>query len=135
MPVLLQENIACELGLSNGTQGIFRELVYSETSEDTTNSGEGLFTPDTVFVRNAQYALVEIAKSKLKKLDSLDPLIIPIPVIDKTFEVNLEKLYADKGPIMKMLNTKRRKGRVHFSPFPFIPSLHLSPSLKLSVSL
>jgi len=109
MTVLLQENIACELGLSNGTQGMFRELVYSETSEHTTNSDEGLFTPDTVFVRNAQYALVEIAKSKLKKLDSLDPLIIPIPVIDKTFEVNLEKLYADKGPIMKMLNTKKLK--------------------------
>jgi hypothetical protein len=109
MPVLLQENIACELGLSNGTQGIFRELVYSETSEDSTNSDEGLFTPDTVFVRNAQYALVEIAKSKLKKLDSLDPLIIPVPVIDKTFEVNLEKIYADKGPVMKILNTKRLK--------------------------
>lgn len=109
MPVLLQENIACELGLSNGTQGIFRELVYSETSEHTPNSDEGPFPPDTLFVRNAQYALVEIAKSKLKKLGSLDPFIVPIPVIDKTFEVNLEKLYADKGPIITTLNTKRLK--------------------------
>ena len=31
MPVLLQENIACELGLSNGTQGIFRKSVYDPT--------------------------------------------------------------------------------------------------------
>lgn len=109
MPVLLQENIACELGLSNGTQGIFRQLIYNETSEHTINSDEGPFTSDTVYVRNAQYALVEIAKFKLKKLNSLDPFIIPIPVIDKTFEVNLEKLYANKGPIMKMLNTKKLK--------------------------
>ena len=107
MPVLLLENIACELGLSNGTPGIFRELVYGETSEQTTGSDEGVFTADTVFVRNAQYALVEIPRSKMKKLDSLDPLIIPIPVIEKTFEVNLEKLYVDKGPIMKLLNVKK----------------------------
>ena len=32
MPVLLTENIATELGLSNGTRGIFRQLVYEESS-------------------------------------------------------------------------------------------------------
>ena len=109
MPVLLQENIACELGLSNGTPGIFHQLVYNQTSEHTTGSAEGAFTADTVFVRNAQYALVEIQKSKMGKLNSLDPFIVPIPVIEKTFEVNLEKLYADKGPMMKMLNNKKLK--------------------------
>ncbi|CAF4334235.1 unnamed protein product, partial [Adineta steineri] len=57
MPVLLQENIACELGLSNGTQGIFRELIYDHSSELTTGSDEERFTADTVFVLNAQYAL------------------------------------------------------------------------------
>ncbi len=107
MPVLLQENIACELGLSNGTPGIFRELVYDQTAGYTTGSDEGIFTSDTVFVRNAQYALIEMPKSKMSKLDSLDPLIIPIPVIEKRFEINLEKLYADKGPMMKMLNSKK----------------------------
>lgn len=112
MPVLLQENIACELGLSNGTQGIFRELVYSETSEQSTSFDQGLFTADTVFVRNAQYALIEIPKSKVEKLDTLDPLTIPIPVTNKTFEVNLEKLYADKGPIIKMLNAKKLKATI-----------------------
>lgn len=109
MPVLLQENIACELGLSNGTPGIFHQLVYDRTSEHTTGSDEGVFTADTVFVRNAQYALVEIPKSKMEKLNSLDPFIIPIPVIEKTFEVNLEKLYADKGPLIKMLNNRNLK--------------------------
>ncbi|CAF4375082.1 unnamed protein product, partial [Adineta steineri] len=57
MPVLLQENIACELGLSNGTQGIFRELMYDHSSELTTGSDEECFTADTVFAGNAQYAL------------------------------------------------------------------------------
>ena len=85
MPVLLQENIACELGLSNGTQGIFRELVYSEPIEQNYTCDQELFPADAVFVRNAQYALIEIPKSKMKKLDSLDLSIIPIPVIDKTF--------------------------------------------------
>ena len=112
MPVLLQENIACELGLSNGAPGIFRELVYGETSEQTTGADEGVFTADTIFVRNAQYALVEIPKSKMKKLDSLDPCIIPIPVIEKTFKVNLEKLYADKEPVMKILNAKAPKATI-----------------------
>ena len=107
MPVLLQENIACELGLSNGTPGVFRELIYDQTSGYTTGSDEGIFTNDTLFVRNAHYALIEIPKSKMRKLDSLDSLIIPVPVIEKTFEVNLEKLYADKGPIMKMFREKK----------------------------
>ena len=107
MPVLLQENIACELGLSNGTPGVFRELIYDQTSGYTTGSEEGIFTADTLFVRNAHYTLIEIPKSKMRKLDSLDPLIIPVPVIEKTFEVNLEKLYADKGPIMKMFRDKK----------------------------
>ena len=107
MPVLLQENIACELGLSNGTPGVFRELIHDQTSGYTTGSDEGIFTDDTLFVRNAHYALIEIPKSKMRKLDSLDSLIIPVPVIEKTFEVNLEKLYADKGPIMKMFREKK----------------------------
>jgi len=109
MPVLLQENIACELGLSNGAQGIFRELVYGETSEQITEANEGVFPANTIFVRNAQYALVEIKKSKIGKLDSLNPFVVPIPVIDKTFEVDLAKLYADKGSILKAFNDKKLK--------------------------
>lgn len=42
----------------------------------------------------------------MRKLNSLDPLIIPVPVIEKTFEVNLEKLCADKGPIMISVKSK-----------------------------
>jgi hypothetical protein len=128
MPVLLQENIACELGLSNGTQGIFRELVYDQTSEPTNGSDEGVFTTDTVFVRNVQYALVEIPKSKIKNLDSLDPLIIPIPVVEKTFKVNVEKLYADKGPIMKISKNKKLKTTISVKrkTLPLIPAYSIT---------
>jgi hypothetical protein len=128
MPILLQENIACELGLSNGTQGVFRELIYDQTSELTNGSEEGVFTIDTVFVRNAQYALVEIPKSKIKNLDSLDPLIIPIPVVEKTFDVNLEKLYADKGPIMKMFKDKKLKTTISVKrkTLPLIPAYSIT---------
>ncbi|CAF1245992.1 unnamed protein product [Adineta steineri] len=128
MPVLLQENIACELGLSNGTQGIFCELVYDHSSELTTGSDEERFTTDTVFVRNAQYALVEVPKSKLKNLDSLDPFIIPIPVIEKTFDINLEKLYADKGAIMKMFKDKKLKATISVKrkALPLIPAYSIT---------
>ena len=128
MPVLLQENIACELGLSNGTQGIFHELVYGPTSEPTNGSDEGVFTTDTVFVRNVQYALVEIPKSKIKNLESLDPLIIPIPVVEKTFDVNLEKLYADKGPIMKISKDKKLKTTISVKrrTLPLIPAYSIT---------
>ena len=128
MPVLLQENIACELGLSNGAQGIFRELVYDPTSEFTSGSTEGIFTPDTIFVRNVHYALVEIPKSKIQKLDSLSPLLIPIPIVEKTFEANFEKLYADKSPIMKILKDKKLKTTITVKrkTLPLIPAYSIT---------
>ena len=128
MPVLLQENIACELGLSNGTSGIFRELIYHQTDEHITGHEEGVFTVNTVFVRNAQYALVEIPKSKMRKLKSLDPHIIPVPVIGKTFEVDLEKLYADKGSVMKVLNKKKLKTSITVKRkgLPLIPAYSIT---------
>ena len=35
MPVLLTENLATELGLSNGTRGIFRQLVCEDSSDNS----------------------------------------------------------------------------------------------------
>ncbi|CAF1653105.1 unnamed protein product, partial [Adineta ricciae] len=128
MPVLLQENIACELGLSNATQGIFRELIYDHMSERTTGSNEEAFTSDTVFIRNAQYALVEIAKSKISQLDSLEPLVVPIPVIEKTFDVDLEKLYSDKGAAMKLFKNRKIKASVSVKrkALPLIPAYSIT---------
>lgn len=128
MPVLLQENIACELGLSNGTPGIFRELVYNQTSDSDTNFDQNTFPIDTIFVRNAQYALVEIPKSKINKFDSLDPLVVPIPVIEKTFSVNLEKLYSDKGHVTRLLKSKNLKTTilVKRKGLPLIPAYSIT---------
>jgi len=36
IPAFLTDNIACELGLSNGIQGIFRELVYDNLKDSVT---------------------------------------------------------------------------------------------------
>ncbi|CAF1362914.1 unnamed protein product [Rotaria sp. Silwood1] len=49
MPVLLTENIATELGLSNGTRGIFRQLVYDESPEDVRYQDKN-FPPNTKFI-------------------------------------------------------------------------------------
>jgi hypothetical protein len=91
-------------------------------------SDEGIFTADTVFVHNAQYVLVEIPKSKIKKLDSLSSRIISIPVIEKTFQVNLNKLYADKGPIMKLFNAKKLKTTINVKRkgLPLVPACSIT---------
>ncbi|CAF4330939.1 unnamed protein product, partial [Rotaria sordida] len=36
MPVLLTDNVATELGLSNGIKGIFRQIVYEELDTSLT---------------------------------------------------------------------------------------------------
>jgi hypothetical protein len=83
MPVLLTDNIACELELSNGTQGIFRELIY----DDHEDLGDlkikiDVFPSNTIYIRKLLYALVEINTSQLEtSLDGLPPKIIPIPLI------------------------------------------------------
>ena len=92
MPVLLTDNIACELGLSNGTQGIFRELVYDD-EEDATNfkTKINVFPSDTIYIRQPLYALVEIATSQLETaLDGLRPKLIPIPLVKKSFSVPIK---------------------------------------------
>ena len=64
MPVLLTDNIACELGLSNGTQGIFCELVYDDQEDSITfNMNNAVFPSNTIYVRKPLYALVEINSS------------------------------------------------------------------------
>jgi len=124
MPVLLQENIACELGLSNGTPGIFRELVYNQTSDTDTSFDQEIFPMGRFFVRDAQYALIEIPKSKITKLDSLDPLVVPIPVIEKSFSVNREKLYSEKEHMMRLLKSKNLKTTIFVKRkgLPLIPA-------------
>ena len=128
MPVLLQENIACELGLSNGTPGIFRKLIYDETAECTSLSTENVYTSDTLFVRDAHYALVEILKSKTNKFDDLEPHIISILVVEKTFTVSLEQLYPDKSSLLKALSAKQLKTTISVKRrgLPLVPAYSIT---------
>jgi hypothetical protein len=73
MPVLLTDNIACELGLSNGTQGIFRELVYDDQEDlGSLKVKSDVFPSNTIYIRKPLYALVEINTSHVETdLDGL----------------------------------------------------------------
>ena len=92
MPVILTQNIATELGLINGINGIFRQLVYHEDSVSIGNLSE-MFPNNTQYIRRPIYALIEITKSKIEcKLQDLQPKLIPIPLIEQTFQVDVADL-------------------------------------------
>jgi hypothetical protein len=96
MPVLLTDNIACELGLSNSTQGIFRELVYDDQEESGGFKVKSeVFPSKTIYIRKPLYALVEINTSKVEtNLDGLRPKLIPIPITKKLFTVPIKQLFG-----------------------------------------
>ena len=96
MPVLLTDNIACELGLSNGIQGIFRELVYDDQEgSDCLKVKSEVFPSNTIDVRKPLYALVEINTSQVEtSLDGLRPKLIPIPLVKKQFTVSIKQLFG-----------------------------------------
>ncbi|CAF4521081.1 unnamed protein product [Rotaria sp. Silwood2] len=99
MPVILTQNIATELGLINGINGIFRQLVYHEESVSAENLSE-MFPNNTQYIRRPIYALIEIVKSKIEcKLQDLQPKLIPIPLVEQTFRVDVaDILPKDKKP-------------------------------------
>ncbi|CAF1033917.1 unnamed protein product [Rotaria sordida] len=99
MPVILTQNIATELGLINGIKGTFRQLVYHEESVSTEALSE-MFPNNTQFIRRPIYALIEINKSKIEcKLQDLEPKLIPIPLVEQTFRVDIaDILPKDKKP-------------------------------------
>jgi len=96
MPVLLTDNIVCELGLSNGTQGIFREFVY----DDQENLGSfkvksDAFLSNMIYIKRPLYALVEINTSQVEtSLDGLPPKLIPISLIKEQFTVPIKQLFG-----------------------------------------
>ena len=112
MPVILTQNIAIELGLINGTNGIFRQLVYQADSVAASNLSEE-FPPDVQYVHQPTYALVEITKSKIEcQLTDLEPNIVPIPLMEQTFRVDVNDIIPkeknSKRPNKSMLSIKRR---------------------------
>lgn len=112
MPVILTQNIAIELGLINGVNGIFRQLVYQESSVSTDVISEQ-FPNNTTYVHQPLYALVEINKSKVEhSLEQLQPKLIPIPVMEQTFRVDISDIIPKekraRSTQKAILSVKRR---------------------------
>ncbi|CAF0996432.1 unnamed protein product [Rotaria sordida] len=92
MPVILTQNIAIELRLINGINGIFRQLVYQADSVSTDVLSK-IFPKNTQYIHRPLYALIEIAKSKIESnLEELQPKLVPIPVIEQTFRVDVSDI-------------------------------------------
>ncbi|CAF1182260.1 unnamed protein product [Rotaria sordida] len=99
IPAILTQNIAIELRLINGINGIFRQLVYQADSASTDVLSE-IFPKNTQYIHRPLYALIEIAKSKIESnLEELQPKLVPIPVIEQTFRVDVSDILPkDKKP-------------------------------------
>ena len=112
MPVILTQNIAIELGLINGTNGIFRQLAYQADSVAASNLSDE-FLSDVQYVHQPTYALIEITKSKVEcQLTDLEPNFVPIPLIEQTFRINVNDIIPkeknSKQVNKSMLSIKRR---------------------------
>jgi ATP-dependent exoDNAse (exonuclease V) alpha subunit len=112
MPVILTQNIAIELGLINGVNGIFRQLVYQADSVSTDTLSK-VFPNNTQYIHRPLYALVEIARSKIEcNLEELQPKLVPIPLMEQTFRVDigdiLPKDKKSKSNKKAVLSVKRR---------------------------
>ena len=94
MNVILTDNIATELGLANGTTGIFHKLVYGESIDHENATMSKHYPIETKYVTNPIYALIEITTAKLYvNLEKLPPKFIPIPLRSKVFSVDISCTY------------------------------------------
>ena len=104
MPVILTQNIAIELGLINGTNGIFRQLVYEEDSVSTDIISDK-FPSTTRYMRKPLYALIEIARAMVAcNFEHLGSNLVPTPIMEQTFRINI----ADILPKDKRLKSNQK---------------------------
>ncbi|CAF1366020.1 unnamed protein product [Rotaria sp. Silwood1] len=126
MPVLLTENVATELGLSNGTRGIFRQLVYDESPEDFRYQDKN-FPPNTKFITQPKYALVEFPGCKLNtKLAELQSKIVPIAISEQTFLFDAKELLPENVAKAAKINKKTTKLTVKRKALPLIPAYSMT---------
>ncbi|CAF4124986.1 unnamed protein product, partial [Rotaria sordida] len=96
------------LGLSNGTRGIFRQLVYDESSEDVRYQDKN-FPPNTKFITQPKYALVEFPGCKLDdKLAELQSKIVPIAISEQTFLFDAKELLPENIAKAAKINKKTK---------------------------
>ncbi|CAF3692143.1 unnamed protein product, partial [Rotaria socialis] len=117
---------ATELGLSNGTRGIFRQLVYEETSADTQFQDKN-FPTNTKFITQPKYALVKFPNCKLdSELAELQAKIIPIPISEQTFLFDVKELLAENVAKAAKINKKTTKISVKRKALPLMPAYSMT---------
>ncbi|CAF1089825.1 unnamed protein product [Rotaria sordida] len=126
MPVLLTENVASEIGLSNGTRGIFRRFVYDESPEDVRYQDKN-FPPNTKFITQPKCALVEFPGCKLdEKLVQLSSKVVSIAVRKQTLLFDAKELLPKNVAKAAKINKKTRKLSVKRKAFPLIPAYSMT---------
>ncbi|CAF4921394.1 unnamed protein product [Rotaria socialis] len=126
MPVLLTENVATELGLSNGTRGIFHQLVYEESSADIQFQDKN-FPTNPKFITQPKYALVDFPNCKFdSELAELQIKIIPIPISEQTFLFDVEELLAENVAKAAKINKKTTKISIKRKAFPLISAYSMT---------
>ncbi|CAF1325443.1 unnamed protein product [Rotaria sordida] len=126
MPVLLTENVASEIGLSNGTRGIFRRFVYDESPEDVRYQDKN-FPPNTKFITQPKYALVEFSGCKLDdKLAELQSKIVPIAISEQTFLFDAKELLPGNLAKAAKINKKTTKLSVKRKAFLLTPTYSMT---------
>ncbi|CAF1653755.1 unnamed protein product [Rotaria sordida] len=122
MPVSLTENIATELRLSNGTRGIFRQLVYNESPKDVRYHDQN-FPLNTKFIKQTKYALVKFHGCKLdEKLPQLSSKIVSIAFSEQTFLFAAKELLPGNAAKATKINTKTTKLTLKRKALPLIPA-------------
>ena len=101
MPVMITNNIATELGITNGTFGKIKSIHLQNGEEVTETSGYHQME------QHPEYIIVELKDINMRTLDGLPPNHVPISVKSASFSV---KLPGKKKPI-----------NVNRSHFPMVP--------------
>ena len=125
--MLLTDNIACERGLSNGTQGIFRELVYDDKEDPVTiNMNNAIFPSNSIYVRKPLYALVEMNSSQVEtNVDGLQSKLIPISLVKKEFSISIKQLL---GPLPEQRSGRKAPDMIDVTrtQLPIVPSFEIT---------
>ena len=126
MPVLLTENIATELALSNGARGIFRQFVYEESPADVQFHNTN-FPANTKFITQPKYALVEFSHCKVdSELAELQPKIIPIAISEQTFLFNAKGLLLYNVAKAAKINKRTTKISIKRKALPLTPAYSMT---------
>ena len=121
MSVQLTENIATELGLSNGTCGIFRQLVYGESSTGVVFEDNN-FPKSTKYIMQPKFALVEFPSCTLEsELDELRSTVIPVSISEQAFLFDGKQLLTENVERVAKINKSTTKISIKRRALPLIP--------------